>query len=579
MHCSTSQVSSSRYERPPRPRHEQPPARRPHLVLHLSPSPTPQPRRARHRLDQLMRAHRHEPLVVLALLDDEHRVHRRLHVVVDAAMAHPAEETKRAFVRVEHPLLALARIALHQNHPAVAHTQVRGLHPRCLARPHHLLVAPVELTGLDRSKHQRHISPAGRQRRAPASPPHRVAANRVIAAAIPKLSQSLEAPQHGADGPVSSPPPHWPPGAAPAPPPHGPSFGSVEPCVQRNDVSSLRITFRTVLRDSLSSRAICLVGTPLPRCSRRTRAVVSTISISPHLARPISEASCCPLQVGGQFWTPTTPARGSISHAEQHSRVQALRAPRRAPGAGPWPGGSTTRRPRRRGARAGVCGYSRWAWGGGREHRHRVRGARPRGRARLHRRRRHGRDRGRAPRAAHGVRRQRGRAGRRGRVRAPRHRAVAIAESGLVDFLAAAAQWITRLAGGVVLPVDIVGAERALEQAKTLREGLMLTLSRAPPHPRPPGARGPRGAGAHRVAARARSRGDGDRRYRGSPGGRRGHPRGRGRGCGRGGRAPAARGGDGLALRRAAGAGRSMRARPRRPQTRPRPRSPAHSGA
>ena len=68
-------------------------------------------------------------------------------------------------------------------------------------------------------------------------------------------------------------------------------------------------------KDILSFQ-ICLIGTPLPKCSRRIRAIVSTISISPHLARPISEASCCPLQLGGQSWTPITPVGGSIFHAE-----------------------------------------------------------------------------------------------------------------------------------------------------------------------------------------------------------------------------------------------------------------------
>ena len=179
---------------PPRPRHEQPPAGRPHLVLHLALLP-PRARRACHRLDQVVRTHLQESLVVLALLADEHRVHRRLHIVVDAALADPAEEAERALVRVEHHLLALARIELHQKHPAVAQTHVRGLHPHRLARQHHLLVAPVELIRLARRKHQRHIHLRGRHRRAPAPPRQRVAANRVISPSISKLGQRLEDPQ------------------------------------------------------------------------------------------------------------------------------------------------------------------------------------------------------------------------------------------------------------------------------------------------------------------------------------------------------------------------------------------------
>ena len=96
---------------PARARHEQPTADRPHLFLDLTLLP-PSPRRTRHRLDQVMRAHLQKPLVVPSLLADEHRVHRRLHVVVDAALADPAKEPKRPLVRIEHHLLALARVEL-----------------------------------------------------------------------------------------------------------------------------------------------------------------------------------------------------------------------------------------------------------------------------------------------------------------------------------------------------------------------------------------------------------------------------------------------------------------------------------
>ena len=72
---------------------------------------------------------------------------------------------------------------------------MRGLHPHRLARQHHPLVAPVELIRLARCKHQRHIHLRGRHRRAPAPPPHRVAAHRVISPAIPTLGQRLEDPQ------------------------------------------------------------------------------------------------------------------------------------------------------------------------------------------------------------------------------------------------------------------------------------------------------------------------------------------------------------------------------------------------
>ncbi|MDR6305651.1 hypothetical protein GGQ85_003375 [Nitrobacter vulgaris] len=42
-------------------------------------------------------------------------------------------------------------------------------------------------------------------------------------------------------------------------------------------------TFRTVFRDTFRSRAISLIVLPLMKCSRRIRAIVSTISIPDHL--------------------------------------------------------------------------------------------------------------------------------------------------------------------------------------------------------------------------------------------------------------------------------------------------------
>ena len=70
-----------------------------------------------------------EAAVVVSLLAHEHRAHRRLHVVVDAAPADPAEEAERALVRLEHHLLALARKDLDQLHAAVTQPHVRRLYP------------------------------------------------------------------------------------------------------------------------------------------------------------------------------------------------------------------------------------------------------------------------------------------------------------------------------------------------------------------------------------------------------------------------------------------------------------------
>ena len=98
-----------------------------------------------------------EAAVVVPLLTHEHRAHRRLHVVVDAALADPAEEAERALVRLEHHLLALAREDLDQLHAAVTQPHVRRLHPDRGTLQDRVFVAPVELVGLARIEDQRHI--------------------------------------------------------------------------------------------------------------------------------------------------------------------------------------------------------------------------------------------------------------------------------------------------------------------------------------------------------------------------------------------------------------------------------------
>ena len=69
----------------PQPRREEALAHEADLVLDLALLPA-RGRRAGDRLDQIMRAHLLEAAVVEAILADEDRLHRRLHVVVDAAL-------------------------------------------------------------------------------------------------------------------------------------------------------------------------------------------------------------------------------------------------------------------------------------------------------------------------------------------------------------------------------------------------------------------------------------------------------------------------------------------------------------
>ena len=58
-------------------------------------------------------------------------------------------------VRVEHHLLALARIGADQEHPAVAEPDVRHLDRGGHPAEHHHFVRPVELVGFARRKPQR----------------------------------------------------------------------------------------------------------------------------------------------------------------------------------------------------------------------------------------------------------------------------------------------------------------------------------------------------------------------------------------------------------------------------------------
>jgi hypothetical protein len=110
-----------------------------------------------------MRAHLEKAAIVLTVFANEDRLHRRLHVVVDAALAGAAEERERPLVGVEHHLLRLARIGAHEHHAAVTEPHVGDLHRRRHAVHHDDLVTPIELIGLARRKGQRNV---GRRRRA-----------------------------------------------------------------------------------------------------------------------------------------------------------------------------------------------------------------------------------------------------------------------------------------------------------------------------------------------------------------------------------------------------------------------------
>jgi hypothetical protein len=142
-----------------------------------------------------MRAHLGEAAVELAVLADEHGVHRRLHVVVYAALAGAAPEGKGPGMGVEHHLLALPRIRPDVGHAAMAKPGVRDLSLEGDAVEDDPFLRPVELVGLGRREGQRNKCLGGlslRLRRPNICPAPSVTAHRVIAAGIAGPPKRLE---------------------------------------------------------------------------------------------------------------------------------------------------------------------------------------------------------------------------------------------------------------------------------------------------------------------------------------------------------------------------------------------------
>ena len=185
----------------PQSRRKKPLANEANLVLDLPLLPA-RGRGAGHRFDQVMRAHLEKAAIVLPVLTDEDRLHRRLHttnakhlsgVVVDAALADALEECESPIMGVEHHLLRLARIGAHEHHPAVAEANVGDLHRRRHAVQRDELMAPIKLIGLTRRKAQWNVR---RRRRARMllAPAQRMAPHCRVAAVKAEPLQFLEYP-------------------------------------------------------------------------------------------------------------------------------------------------------------------------------------------------------------------------------------------------------------------------------------------------------------------------------------------------------------------------------------------------
>jgi hypothetical protein len=99
-----------------------------------------------------MIAHHQEAPVVTPLLAREDRIHRGLQVVIDSPARYAAKELERPGMRIEHHLLALARIGDEKKCAAVAQSQMRELDHLIDAAELDVLVAEVELVRLARRK-------------------------------------------------------------------------------------------------------------------------------------------------------------------------------------------------------------------------------------------------------------------------------------------------------------------------------------------------------------------------------------------------------------------------------------------
>ncbi len=168
----------------PKPRREEALTHQPDLVLDLALLPA-RGRRAGDRIDQIVAAHLQEAAIVETIFTDEDRLHRSLHIVVDAALAGAFEQRERPVVGVKHHLLRLARIGPHDQHPAVTKPDMGNLHDHRHAAQQDDFVAPIELVGLSRRKAQRDIS-RGRRCATLLAPLPRITPNGIVSALVAK---------------------------------------------------------------------------------------------------------------------------------------------------------------------------------------------------------------------------------------------------------------------------------------------------------------------------------------------------------------------------------------------------------
>ena len=99
-------------------------------------------------LEDIVVRHGQKADIDLPRLTAAHKIHRRLHVIVDPAFWHAAEHPERMPVRVEQHLMGLQGIGPQKEGPAVRQLDMRHLQLHPLAADDRKVLAPVKLERL-----------------------------------------------------------------------------------------------------------------------------------------------------------------------------------------------------------------------------------------------------------------------------------------------------------------------------------------------------------------------------------------------------------------------------------------------